>query len=102
MTAMGRAPLEDNGVSLDASTVTALKDWFASDPRQHLAVRVKIEPGGCSGLRYEVSLDDTRTPDDLVFSCAEIDVICDPVAEPHLRGATIHYSETGFSVRNPN
>jgi len=88
-------------VSLDESAVTTFKQWIEDDPRPRLAFRVSVEPGGCAGLRYEVILDDRRAPDDIVYSCDGVDVVCDPRTARYIQGATISYSETWFRGRQP-
>jgi len=89
-------------ISLDPTAVRALEQWIADDPRPGLAFRVSVESGGCSGLRYEVILDDGRGPGDIVTSCRGVDVVCDPRAARYVLGARISFSENGFRVTNPN
>lgn len=64
-------------------------------------LRVVVEPGGCSGLRYVVSFDRAKD-DDILVESHGISILLDHESEPLLRGAVIDFHEAGFSVRNPN
>lgn len=67
------------------------------------ALRVRIEPGGCMGLRYTVTMEEPGTEEsDLLVDPSGLRLLVDADTAPLLDGAVIDFDETGFSVRNPN
>lgn len=68
------------------------------------ALRVRIEPGGCLGLRYTMTLEDGVSPADpeLVTDASGVRLLVDEGTAPLIDGAVIDFDESGFSVRNPN
>jgi iron-sulfur cluster assembly protein len=68
-------------------------------------LRVQIAKGGCSGLHYEMTLDEKKDGDAVVErNGMQFFIDCDSV--PYLRDATLDFSDgltgTGFRVVNPN
>ena len=45
-------------VALSEAAATKVRDLLAREGRDDLALRVAVEPGGCSGLRYALFFDD--------------------------------------------
>lgn len=68
------------------------------------ALRVRIEPGGCLGLRYAVTVEElaSAADPDVVTDPSGVRLLIDPASAPLLQGAVIGLDESGFSVRNPN
>lgn len=71
-----------------------------------LGLRVYVQPGGCSGFSYGMSVDDDSDEDDQVFRFQGVRIVVDPFSLQHLEGAEIDYVDAlmggGFQVRNPN
>lgn len=69
-------------------------------------LRVGVKGGGCSGMTYDVKLDDQTKPDDRVFDNDGIKVICDPKSIFYLDGMSLDFSTElvggGFKFINPN
>jgi iron-sulfur cluster assembly accessory protein len=69
------------------------------------ALRVQIAKGGCSGLQYEMTLDQKRA-DDLVATRDGVEFVVDPESAALLEGATLDFRDgltgTGFQIVNPN
>jgi iron-sulfur cluster insertion protein len=70
------------------------------------ALRVAVDGGGCSGFQYDIRLEDTAAPDDLVLEASGQKVLIDPVSLPFLENAVIDYTDeligARFVVQNPN
>jgi iron-sulfur cluster assembly accessory protein len=70
------------------------------------ALRVAVEGGGCSGFQYEITLEETTAPEDLVLEGDGQRVLIDPVSLPFLENAVIDFSDeligARFVVNNPN
>ena len=68
-------------------------------------LRVQVAKGGCSGLHYEMALDE-RKDSDAVVERDGMQFFIDGESVPHLRGATLDFTDgltgSGFRVVNPN
>jgi iron-sulfur cluster assembly protein len=68
-------------------------------------LRVQVAKGGCSGLHYEMTLDE-RKDGDAVVERDGMQFFIDGESIPYLSGATLDFSGgltgTGFRVVNPN
>jgi iron-sulfur cluster assembly accessory protein len=74
--------------------------------RTDLALRVAVQPGGCSGLRYQLFFDERALDGDQVTGFDGVNVVVDKMSAPYLSGATIDFVDTiekqGFTIENPN
>ncbi|GIH18731.1 HesB/IscA family protein [Rugosimonospora africana] len=90
-----------------AEKVKALLD---QEGRDDLRLRVAVQPGGCSGLRYQLFFDERSLDGDIVseFGAGEgaVEVVVDRMSAPYLTGATIDFADRidaqGFTIDNPN
>jgi iron-sulfur cluster assembly accessory protein len=86
-----------------ASKVAAL---LAQEGRDDLYLRVAVQPGGCSGLRYQLYFDDRNQDGDIAREFGSVKVVVDKMSDPYLMGATIDFVDTiekqGFTIDNPN
>jgi iron-sulfur cluster assembly accessory protein len=86
-----------------ASKVSAL---LAQEGRDDLYLRVAVQPGGCSGLRYQLYFDDRDQEGDVARTFGTVKVVVDKMSDPYLMGATIDFVDTiekqGFTIDNPN
>ena len=68
-------------------------------------LRVQIAKGGCSGLQYEMSLDEKKS-NDAVLERDGVEFLVDAESAQFLEGATLDFREgltgTGFHIVNPN
>lgn len=68
-------------------------------------LRVQISKGGCSGLHYEMSLDEKKAGDEIVERDG-VKFFIDNESAGYLRGATLDFRDgltgTGFQIVNPN
>ena len=68
-------------------------------------LRVQVAKGGCSGLHYEMTLDEKKDGDAVVEHDG-MQFFIDGESVPYLRGATLDFSGgltgAGFKVVNPN
>lgn len=76
-----------------------------SFPDKRLFLRIAVQPGGCSGLRYQTYFD-YETKDDELVRYKDFDVRIDKMSWIYLEGATMDFRDTinsqGFSIDNPN
>ena len=69
-------------------------------------LRVSVQPGGCSGFKYGLLIEDAAAEDDLVIDQSGWRVFVDPFSAQYLNGVTIDYVTSmmgsGFTFTNPN
>ncbi|MET0181892.1 MAG: iron-sulfur cluster assembly accessory protein [Caulobacterales bacterium] len=69
-------------------------------------LRVAVEGGGCSGFQYEIAIDRTAQPNDLVIERDGARLFVDPVSLPFLLGSEVDWVDeligASFKIRNPN
>jgi iron-sulfur cluster assembly accessory protein len=86
-----------------AQKVRALLD---QEGRDDLRLRIAVQPGGCSGLRYQLFFDERSLDGDLVSDFDGVEVVVDRMSAPYLTGATIDFADRidqqGFTIDNPN
>lgn len=70
------------------------------------ALRVFVSGGGCSGMQYGMSFEETAKDYDAVVEVEGVRLLIDPTSLMYLRGATIDYVDSlmggGFRIDNPN
>ena len=73
---------------------------------QDIALRIAVQPGGCSGMRYALFFDDRRLDGDKTATLSGVPVRVDKMSAPYLRGTQIDWVDSlqgaGFSIDNPN
>ncbi len=98
----------ETGVVLTDPAVAKVHSLLSQEGRDDLALRVAVQPGGCSGLRYQLFFDERSLDGDAVQSYADgtVKVVVDRMSVPYLAGATIDFVDTiekqGFTIDNPN
>jgi iron-sulfur cluster assembly accessory protein len=69
-------------------------------------LRVSVQPGGCSGFKYGLLIEDQPAEDDLVVDQGEFKVFIDPFSAQYISGVNIDYvtsmQGSGFTFKNPN
>ena len=101
----GAAP---QGVILTDTAASKVKALLEQEGRTDLALRIAVQPGGCSGLRYQLFFDERSLDGDAVQTYADgsVKVVVDRMSVPYLNGARIDFVDTierqGFTIDNPN
>ncbi|MFC7624775.1 HesB/IscA family protein [Microlunatus sp. GCM10028923] len=99
------APTTD-GVVLTQEAASKVKALLEGEGRDDLALRIAVQPGGCSGLRYQLFFDERQLDGDVLKSYEGVSVVTDRMSAPYLMGATIDFVDTiekqGFTIDNPN
>ncbi len=102
------AGVEDapHGVLLTDLAASKVASLLEQEGRDDLRRRVGVQPGGCSGLIYQLYFDERTLDGDLVREFGAVEVVVDRMSAPYLDGATIDFSDTiekqGFTIDNPN
>ncbi len=97
---------QTHGITLTEAAARKVQALAASEPEENLHLRIGVAAGGCSGLRYQLTLDDTALDGDVAAECFGVKVVTDRMSAPYLAGATIDFMDTieqqGFTIDNPN
>ncbi len=72
---------------------------------EHGGLRVSVMPGGCSGFKYGLVIEDKSAEDDMVLEHDGFRVFVDPFSAQYLNGTVIDYvtsmQGSGFTFKNP-
>ncbi|WP_336659313.1 iron-sulfur cluster insertion protein ErpA [Leucobacter sp. USHLN153] len=95
-----------HGVQLSAEAREKVRSLLAQEGRDDLRLRIAVQPGGCSGLIYQLFFDERELDNDAVVNYDGVEVVVDQMSIPYLNGATIDFEDTiqkqGFTIDNPN
>jgi iron-sulfur cluster assembly accessory protein len=96
----------ESGISLTEQAQGKVRTLIAAEGRDDLRLRVAVQPGGCSGLIYQLYFDEQMADGDVVTDFDGVEVIIDKMSVPYLDGASIDFEDTiqkqGFTIDNPN
>ena len=95
-----------HGVILTSTAAAKVSSLLAQEGREDLKLRIAVQPGGCSGLRYQLYFDERAIDGDIDAEFGGVHVVTDKMSAPYLAGATIDFVDTiekqGFTIDNPN
>jgi iron-sulfur cluster assembly accessory protein len=93
-------------VVLTETAAEKVKALLDQEGRDDLALRIAVQPGGCSGLRYQLFFDERELDGDNRSDWGGFDLVVDRMSLPYLGGARIDFVDTiekqGFTIDNPN
>ncbi|ANP72670.1 MULTISPECIES: HesB/IscA family protein [Cryobacterium] len=97
---------EAHGVGLTDVAAQKVRSLLTQEGREDLRLRVAVQPGGCSGLIYQLYFDERTLEGDAVRDYDGVEVVVDKMSVPYLEGASIDFEDTiqkqGFTIDNPN
>ena len=95
-----------HGVTISDGAVAKVKSLLAQEGREDLNLRLSVQPGGCSGLIYQLYFDERSLDGDALREFDGVGVVVDKMSVPYLDGASIDFADTiekqGFTIDNPN
>jgi iron-sulfur cluster assembly accessory protein len=95
-----------DGINVSDNAAGKVRALLEQEGRDDLQLRIAVQPGGCSGLRYQLFFDERTLDGDLVSDFDGVSVVVDRMSMPYLNGATIDFVDTiekqGFTIDNPN
>jgi iron-sulfur cluster assembly accessory protein len=93
-------------LTLTQTAAGKVKELLAEEGRNDIALRVAVQPGGCSGLRYAMYLDDQVGEADQTNEQHGVRLVIDRMSIPYLSQATVDFidtlEQTGFTIDNPS
>jgi iron-sulfur cluster assembly accessory protein len=75
-------------------------------PVESAGLRISVTPGGCSGFKYSLNVEEKALEDDAVLDLNSVRVFIDGFSMQYLSGVTVDYVSSmqgsGFTFTNPN
>ena len=95
-----------HGVTLTPEAARKVTSLLEQEGRDDLRLRIAVQPGGCSGLIYQLYFDERLLDGYATVDFDGVEVVVDKMSVPYLSGATIDFADTiekqGFTIDNPN
>ena len=92
-------------ITITESAATKIKELMPQGDVEY-GLRMRVVGGGCSGLQYQMGLEEEPGSTDKVFTSNGIKVFVDMKSALYLAGAEVDYlnglMESGFKISNPN
>jgi iron-sulfur cluster assembly accessory protein len=95
-------------LTLTERAAAEVKKFMAEEsvPVESAGLRVGVMPGGCSGFKYSLNIEDKPLEDDVVIETGGVRCFVDGFSAQYLNGVTIdfksNFQESGFAFENPN
>ena len=103
-----QAPATGFSLILTGRAAEEVQKFIAQEqvPAETAGLRVSVLPGGCSGFKYSLNVEERALEDDMVAEINGIRVFVDGFSAQYLTGVTIDYVSSmqgsGFTFTNPN
>src|SRR5256714_9328860 len=105
MTGLESSDVGAQMLSLTEAAAGKVKELLEQEGRSDIALRVAVQPGGCSGLRYAMYLDDETSDGDQAAEQFGVRVVVDRMSAAYLSEAKIDFVDSldasGFTIDNP-
>lgn len=92
-------------IKITKSATDRIAFLIAKEDNKHIALRVSVDSGGCSGFMYNYQLIDSVNVDDLIIEQEGVKTAIDPMSQTFLNGCTIEFVEelgsSYFQISNP-
>lgn len=94
-------------INLTPEALTKCEDLLIrQETRGLLRLRISVQPGGCSGLNYNLFFDEKTEEGDVIEEHGDIEVVVDAMSIPYIEDSVVDYKDTierqGFTIENPN
>ena len=95
-------------LTLTENAVAEVRKFMDAEqvPGESAGLRVAVLPGGCSGFKYSLNIEERALDDDMVQEITGVRVFVDGFSAQYLTGVTIDYVSSmqgsGFTFTNPN
>jgi iron-sulfur cluster assembly accessory protein len=103
-----QAPASGFALVITARAAEEVQKFIAQEqvPTDSAGLRVSVLPGGCSGFKYSLNVEERPLDDDMVAAVNGVRVFVDGFSAQYLTGVTIDYVSSmqgsGFTFTNPN
>ena len=97
------APLS---IEITENAASHVREFTGKTGEQEVSLRVAVKGGGCSGLTYDLAIDDVAKDSDKVIEQHGVSIMIDKKSYIFLAGTVLDYSGglngKGFVFSNPN
>lgn len=103
-----QAPATGFSLTLTSRAAEEVQKFIAQEqvPVDVAGLRVSVLPGGCSGFKYSLNVEERPLDDDVVVQINGVRVFVDGFSAQYLTGVTVDYVSSmqgsGFTFSNPN
>lgn len=93
-------------LTITEDAVNQLKSFLEEQGTPDHGLRVFVAPGGCSGLQYGMTIEESADEGDEVIETQGVRIIVDNFSAMYLGGASVDFVNSlmggGFTIHNPN
>ena len=93
-------------INFTDNAVKKVKDLILEEGTPELKLRVFVSGGGCSGMQYGFTFEESVNEDDTKVEKDNVTLLIDPMSLQYLTGAEIDYQDnvqgSQFVIKNPN
>jgi len=95
-------------ITVTERALQAIRDCIAAENKavSNAFLRVAVKGGGCSGLMYNLTVDDAMSESDTIIQNGDVRIAVDRKSKLFLLGLTLDYTTglngKGFVFSNPN
>ena len=93
-------------IEITENATIKITDILAEENNPKARIRVFLQGGGCSGMRYGFTFDEVMNEDDFEMPLSQSKILIDAMSMQYLTGATVDYKEdiqgSQFVITNPN
>ena len=97
------APLS---IEITENAASHVREFTGKTGDEEVSLRVAVKGGGCSGLTYDLAIDDVAKDTDKVIEQHGVSIVIDKKSYIFLAGTVLDYSGglngKGFVFSNPN
>ena len=93
-------------INFSDNAVKKVKELIEEEGTPDLKLRVFVSGGGCSGMQYGFTFEESINEDDTKVEKENVMLLIDPMSLQYLTGAEIDYQDnvqgSQFVIKNPN
>jgi iron-sulfur cluster insertion protein len=93
-------------INFSDNAVKKVKELIEEEGTPDLKLRVFVSGGGCSGMQYGFTFEESINEDDTKVEKDNVMLLIDPMSLQYLTGAEIDYQDnvqgSHFVIKNPN
>ena len=93
-------------INFSDNAVKKVKELIEEEGTPDLKLRVFVSGGGCSGMQYGFTFEESINEDDTKVEKDNVMLLIDPMSLQYLTGAEIDYQDnvqgSQFVIKNPN
>jgi iron-sulfur cluster assembly accessory protein len=92
-------------ITITEAAATKIKQLMPEGEVEY-GLRMRVVGGGCSGMQYQMGLEESPGANDKVYTSNGVKVFIDMKSALYLAGAEVDYldglMQSGFKITNPN